>query len=215
MGLLQGRLTGRRFRVVGDLPDGFRDIYRQRLDDFSFCEPLTVRKEEIQGWVSIVDVTDSNFEDFNTWYVDKWICLALRVDKRVLPAKVFKATFERACREWCEEHNTKRCPASVRTELRDVLENEWLAKVMPRTQHIEMVWNIDDKIVYVSSLGDTACDRVRKIFFRTFGLKLIPFSPLEWIGNDPQMVSDILAGMPMNIGEQAEVDDNVSQEEGL
>lgn len=198
MGLLQSRLTARRFRVIGDLPDDFRDMFRERLTEFAFMEP-PVTQQEVHGWTLVDDVTETNFADFNTWYIDHWMIFALRVDKRVLPAQVFKATVNKKCREWAEERNIKRCPASVRSEIKDQLEQEWLRRVMPRTQHTQLSWNVDTGVVYVSSHSDLVCDTIRKRFFRTFGLKMVPFSPLEWIKSEPVMVSDMLAASPSSI----------------
>jgi len=193
MALLTARLTARRFRVVGrELPEGFREIFRDRLNEFGFTEPPVPDKSEVQGWTLIDDLTQSDFEEFNQWFVGDWILLGLRIDKRVLPAKKFRAVLNRKCADWCKEKEIDRCPASVRTDLKDALESEWLRKVMPRTQTHEIGWNIQTNRVYVSTHGDTACDIIRKRFFRTFGMKMVEFSPLDWISDDA-MVEQIIS----------------------
>jgi DNA recombination-dependent growth factor C len=206
MGLLNARLTARRFRVAGELQDGFRETYRDRLGEFAFREPPHVTKAEVEGWTQISDVTATDFSDFNTWLIDSWVCIGLRLDKRVLPARVFRATLKARMAAWAEERGVARVPASVRAELKERLEEEWLRKVMPRTNHYEVIWNISSNMLYVSNHGDATCDRIRKRFYQTFGRRLIPFSPLEWIKDDAQLVSDLLAEAPTPVGRVSDVD---------
>ena len=200
MGLLNARLTARRYRVAGELQEGFREIYRDRLGKFAFQEPPNIDKAQIEGWTLIQDVTESSFDDFNQWFIDDWILFGLRTDKRVLPAKIFRATVEREVRAWAKEQEVSRVPASVRAEIRDTLERAWLARVMPRTQHHEISWNIQTNRLYISTHSDAACDSIRKRFYRTFGRRLVPFSPLEWVGDDEDLIVKLLAGSPMALG---------------
>lgn len=200
MGLLQARLTARRYRVTGELSDGFRDAYRAQIESFSFREPPTIDKREIEGWTLIDDVTGTDFEDLNRWLVDSWLLLGLRTDKRIIPSKVFRATLKRQCQAWADERGVSRCPSSVRQELKDRLEIEFLRQSMPRTQHHELAWNLDTDVAYFTATGDAASDRLRKRFFRTFGRKLVPFSPLEWAREEPGMVDGLISSQPISSG---------------
>lgn len=198
MALLTARLTARRFRVVGgELPEGFREIYRDRLNEFGFREPPIAGKEIVAGWTLVDDLTQSDFTDFNQWFIGGWVVFGLRIDKRVLPSKKFRAVLNRKCQDWCKDRDIDRCPASVRSDIKDALESEWLKKVMPRTQTHEIAWNLDSSMVYVSTQGDTACDVIRKRFFRTFGRKMIEFSPLDWIADD-EVVGQICSLSPLS-----------------
>ena len=52
MGIFKGALSVRRYRVDGEAPDGFRDLWRDALDAHAFRPPLSaLHKEEIAGWV--------------------------------------------------------------------------------------------------------------------------------------------------------------------
>ena len=54
MGIVSGALTVARFRVLGERTDGWRQTYRERLDEHAFRDPPQgAGKEEVEGWVKI------------------------------------------------------------------------------------------------------------------------------------------------------------------
>lgn len=196
MGITAGALTVARFRVEGELPGGWRDIYRDRLNEFAFREPPVEQgKEEVEGWVQVHNLLDTTFDDFNRWLYNDYAVFALRVDKKRLPAKLFRATLEKECQKWCAEREVERCPATVRTEIKERIEAEWLARTLPSVSVTEAAWSIEGRYLVLHTLSESTSDRFRKRFFRTFGLKLIPWSPLDWLG-DKDLVEAMLAGVP-------------------
>ena len=199
MGLLTSRLTARRFVVGDELPDDYRESYRERLNEFAFVEPPNVTAEEVEGWTHIDDMMDSDFTDFNKWYVGEWMLFALRIDKRTLPAAKFRAELKVRCQAWCEERGVERCPASVRSELKELLEQEWLPRQMPKTTLHEIAWNIHSDMLYLSTHAEGVGDRVRKRFFRTFGRRLSPMPPMFWV-EDASLRDGLLQAGPTIFG---------------
>lgn len=191
MGLLRSNLTASRFRVVGaTLEDGWRELYRDRLNEFAFKESPIPTKAATLGWCSVHDLSQLDFEDFNLWLYSDWILFALRTDKRKIPAKRFKAMLDRSCRAWCKDRDVERCPSSVRADIKEELEDEWIKSIIPSSSHIEIAWNISTGAIYIATHADSTCDEIRKRFFRTFGLRLIPHSPLDWI-RDSSLVESL------------------------
>ena len=202
MGLLSSGLTATRFRVIGnELKEGWRDIFRERLNEHAFVEPPMPQKAPVFGWTSIHDLTGVDFADFNEWLLNDWVLFALRTDRRKIPAKRFSAVLKRQCSAWAAEREIGRCPASVRTEIKDRLEDEWIAKVIPTSAHVEIAWALDTNLVYVASHADSVCEQVRKRFHRTFGLRIVPVSPLDWLREDDQ-VDGLLAAPPVRFVER-------------
>jgi DNA recombination-dependent growth factor C len=200
MGILTGAMTARRFRVVGDLPSGWRDVFRERLDSMAFREPVSrTGKEEVEGWVQVHNLLDTNFSNFNDWLSGPYAVFSLRVDKKTLPANLFRATVEKRCREWCEQRGSERCPAAVKKEIQERLELEWLERTLPRVSVTEICWNTNEGWVLVGALSDKVGDRVRKRFHRTFGLELHAWSPLDWL-DDASTVEKLLATGPSSMG---------------
>ena len=182
MGILSGALTVRRFKVAGSVPDGWRETYRTKLDEFAFRDrPIEQMKEELEGWVQIHNLLDTSFQDHNRWLYNQYAIFALRVDKKSLPAKLLKATLEKRCEAWAAEKGAERCPPSVKKQLREELEHEWLKRTLPRVAVTEACWNVSEGWLLLHSLSESSADRFRKRFLRTFGLKLVPHSPLDWL----------------------------------
>lgn len=182
MGLLRGGLTVRRFRAVGDVPTDWRERYRDALQGLAFREPPgrgAKGGEELEGWVLVHNLLDTDFSDFNTWLYDPMVVFALRVDKKTLPAKLVNATVEVRVRKWCAERGVERCPGSVKREIKEALEAEWYERALPRVQTTEVCWNLDEGWVIVGSTSEKVTDRIRKRFHRTFALELHPWSPLD------------------------------------
>jgi recombination associated protein RdgC len=202
MGVLGGPMTVARFRVVGNLPGGWRDTFRDRLNESAFRDPPQgMGKEEVEGWVQVHNLLDTSFDDFNRWLYNDVILLALRVDKKRLPAKLFRATVERRCSQWCAEREVERVPSAVKQEIKEKLEHEWLARTLPTVNVVEAAWSLENNWFIVHSLSETMAERFRKRFHRTFGLKLAPWSPLDFL--DDRDVSDgllALAPSSMQLG---------------
>jgi recombination associated protein RdgC len=196
LGILSGAMTVRRFRVVGEVPEGFRELYRDGLEEFAFKErPNEQGKEEVEGWCQVHNLLDVTFEDFNKWLYNNYAVFAVRVDKKSLPAKLFQATLAKRCEAWCIAHSTERCPRAVKTQLKEELELDWLKRTLPRVAVTECCWNITEGWLLLHSLSDGAADRFRKRFLRTFNLKLVPHSPMDWLSGADR-VDSLLAAPP-------------------
>lgn len=196
MGILGGAMTVRRFRVFGDVPDGFRDLYRERLAELAFHDPPNEPgKEVIEGWVCAHNLLETDFSDLNRWLYDPWVLLSLRMDQKALPARLLRATVDRECAAWASEKGVDRCPASIRTQIKERIEDEWLRRTLPRVRVAEVCWNVAEKYVLIGALSETIAERVRKRFFQTFGMRLVPWSPLDWL-TDATTVEHLLALPP-------------------
>jgi DNA recombination-dependent growth factor C len=188
MGLMSGALSVRRYRVEGQVPDDFRLSYMEALNTHAFREPGSrFSTEESSGWCRLQNLLETKFDDINHWLMNYYLVAALRVDKKVLPAKLFRARLELRLNEWCEEHGRQKAPSQVRSDLRDVLEQEMLGQTLPRVQVTEWCWNITDGYVIFHNTSDAANDRFRKLFRTTFGLVLHPFTPLDFLSKEPDV----------------------------
>lgn len=203
MALLKGAVTARRFRVHGELPEGWRERFRDRLNAMAFREPASsTGKEELEGWVQVHNLLDTSFDDFNQWLYNSFAVFALRVDKKALPARLLRAHVDKMCREWAEERGIERVPSAKKREIKEALEEEWLRRSLPKVAITEVVWNLDEGYLLIDSLSEGVGDRIRKRFHRTFGLELQPFSPLDYVKDAAQREA-ILASAPSNPGGEA------------
>lgn len=200
MGIVGGAMTVARYRVEGDLPEHWRDVFRDRLEEFAFREPaLDQGKEEVEGWTQVHNLLDAEFGDFNRWLYNDYAVFALRVDKKRLPAKLFKATVDKECQRWCAERELQRCPAQVKDDIKERIEADWLARTLPSVSVTECAWSIGGRYLVLHSLSESTADRFRKRFYRTFGMRLVPWSPLDWLSSD-ELVDAMVATSPVLYG---------------
>lgn len=193
MGITSGALTARRYRVAGTVPDGFRDSYADKLRTYAFREKRDpAAGDESEGWVEYNNLLDTTFEDLNCWLLDRYALFSLRIDKKVVPAKLFKAHLDKRVEAWCREHQRERCPAAVRGELKDLLMFELMQRTLPRVQVHEICWNVVDGWLLFHNLSDRANERFIKLFFETFGLHLHPVVPLDLVAAASPTLADAL-----------------------
>lgn len=195
MGVLKGTITTRRYRVLGDLPTDFRDRYREALTAHAFRAAASrTYAEEVAGWVEIGNLLDTRFEDTDHWMMDSYVVLGLRVDKKAVPGQLLRAHVAKAAREWCEAQARTRCPAKVKAELRERIEDDLLARSLPKVSVYELVWNLDEGWLAFHNTSERVNDRMRTLFFRTFGHRLLPDSPLDILsGVAPEHVEALVS----------------------
>lgn len=188
MSLFASAMTVRRYRVQGEPPDDLRSTFPDRLAGHAFHEPMGGGAgEEIEGWVLCQNLLDTDFSLQERWLFNQYLVAALRVDKKTLPAKLFRAMLDKRIQGWCQEHSRERAPASVRTELKELLEEELYARCLPRVAVTEFCWNLAEGWVIFLNTSDGMNDRFRKRFRNTFGLSLVPGSPLDFLDDQPEL----------------------------
>lgn len=193
MGVLTGSLSVRRYRVDGSLPEG-REVLIQALNANAFRDPLSpVHKEESIGWTQVHNLLDTSFDDVNLWLYNHYAVFSMRVDKKTLPARLFKAHLQKRQQAWCKESGRERVPAKVKEELKELLELEMLRQTLPKVAVHELAWNLAEGWLMFHNQSDVVNDKLRKLFHRSFGLVLVPITPLDWIGDMPEEAERLLA----------------------
>lgn len=198
MAILKTQLAAKRYDVRGEVPSDWLTRFEQRLDACRFTEPLSpLYKEPRIGWASLENWLDTDFSDRNAWVSEPIVYFTLRVDEKKLPP-TFRKHLAKRQKAWCQENNRESCPASIRTELKELLEAEMLAKVQPRTTAVEIAWNVPEGWLLFGHVSDTPNDRFRKLFRLTFqelGLEAVPASLLE--GQSIERLDQLLGHGPI------------------
>jgi len=192
MGVFNGTMTVRRYLVEGEVPEDFRDRFTESLEQFAFREPRQWEVgEAVHGWCLIHNLLDTDFTRMDKWLYNHYVTAALRIDKKALPAKYFKAHLEKRIQQWCAENHREKAPAAVKREQKELLEQEFLVRTLPRVATYEFVWNLLDGWVAFHNTGEGPNDLFRTLFRNTFGLVLTPISPLDLLGDLPQVVEGL------------------------
>lgn len=193
MGIMKGGLSVRRYRADAP-PEDFRDRYIAALEENAFREALSeTNKEQRIGWVQVHNLLDTSFVDTNKWLYNQYAVFGLRVDKKTLPANLFKAHLQKRTQAWCQQNNRERCPSKVKTELKDALELEMLQKTLPRVAVYEVAWNVAEGWVLFHNQSEVPNDTFRKLFHRTFGMALIPYDPLDFVADKVELVEGLVS----------------------
>ena len=172
MGIIKGALSVRRYKIA-DTIEVDRENLIARMNEFAFREPASkLSKEDTSGWCSAHNLLDTEFDNINQWLYNSYAVFALRVDKKTVPARLFKAHLEKRKQAWCQENGRERCPIKVKEELKELLEAELLAKTLPHVATYEVAWDIVNGWVIVHSGSDLVNDKIRNLFFKTFGVRL-------------------------------------------
>lgn len=186
MGILNGSLSVRRYRATGAVPEDFRTAYGDALADHAFREPREwVPGVEAVGWCQVHNLLDTDFGDINRWLYNQYLVAALRVDKKSLPGKLLRAHLDKRVAAWCEEHGRPKCPPRVKADIKEQLEREMLDKTLPRVATYEFCWDLQSGHVLFHNSADRVNDAFRKAFRQTFGIALLPWSPLDFLADDP------------------------------
>ncbi len=196
MGALKGGLSARRFQVVGEIADHalWTAEAVEKLNQNAFRDALTaVHKEERLGWAQVHNLLDTEFDDVNHWLYQQYATFSMRVDKKVIPATLFRAMFQKRQQAWCKANNRERVPFSVKAELREALETELLERTLPRITIVDVIWNTHEGWVLFTSHSEAQADRFRKLFLRTFGFVLMPFTPLDYVADLPDVAARLLS----------------------
>lgn len=194
MGILKGGVKFRRYQVVGELPEGFRDAFEEALGKAEYQDfgPIDEREEAV-GWVGIDDWFTPGLH-LDRWLVDNLITLTLRIDTKRIPKQFLKQECRKLEAEWKLKAGREDLSRAEREEIEGIVHKRLLERAMPGCQGHDLAWDLDAREVLFWSTAEKANDAFRTLFERTFGLKLRPLFPyllaLRVLGEDGGDVAD-------------------------
>ena len=174
MPLLKGAMGATRYRVVDPPADLSRDHLLERLNEGAFKEPFSQSQSgETVGWVNIHNLCVYSFDPEDSCY-SQYLCFALRIDNKRLPAKLLKARLELDAQAWMNERGADRIPSSVKRELKEQLELQLLPKQLPSVAAHDVCWDLKDHKVWFFSASRKVNETFRLRFGQTFDVDLAP-----------------------------------------
>ena len=195
---MRGSVTFSRFAIEGQVPGNYREEFPGRIRRYGFRDlDEHSDQERSAGWVDILDPLDAEFlgEGF---FKEGYVALGLRVDIRVVPAKVLRHHSLMAERELARREGLSFLPKERRKELREQVRWKLIRRVIPKSTVYDLVWNLDAGSAILGSTQPAICDLFAEHFQKTFGLQAIPLHPHEMMlraagrrGWDPQRISKI------------------------
>lgn len=180
MGILSNTASICQFRVIGNLPA--TDLFTwvsERLAKNGFMSIDQGAAELSVGWVHMDDTRESSFTVPASFWRDHYLALTLRQDRRTIPAALLRAHQKLAERDFLAANpGYVRVPKQKREELREAVRSSLLARTLPVPSVFDAVWDVDNSVLTLATLGAKALDQFDSHFRKTFeGFRLVAIHP--------------------------------------
>jgi DNA recombination-dependent growth factor C len=190
MGLIKGTLTLSKYRVVGSLPDNFKNFIDKQIKVFAFRELPIGESEKSVGWTSLENVLDTNFEYANYLLAD-YLIFSLRIDRKIIPTSLLKLKVLEAERQLIADKGKDKIYREERAEIKESVYRSLLRQTPPIPSFHDICWNVSQGWLLFGSLSKKAGEDFEDLFKRTFKLTLQRFIPWDTKYVDSQTVERI------------------------
>lgn len=177
MGARKGTISYQLFHVRDPLPDDYRGVFLERIDEFRFSELTPESEEDITyGWTVLDDMLSTGFTRENV-FLGEYLCLGMRTDRWSLPSALLKAHAAKREREVMEAQGKAKLFKSERVALREDVTRQLKQRTLPSAGVVDMVWSLEREEVRFWSQSARALENFENLFESTFGLRLVPDNP--------------------------------------
>jgi hypothetical protein len=185
MGLLSSAVSINRYRVEGELKRPILDNIAKGLRLNAFVE-LDDLSEKSVGWTSFQSPFRPQFRG-SSFVFEPYQVFSLRVDKKIVPPKVFKKYFALESAQYLEKTGR----SFVTREEKGMLKEKVLAELrsrIPATPEVyDLIWQYEERTVWFFSLLKAANEELETLFAQSFNLTLIRLFPFT--------IADLAAGL--------------------
>ncbi len=171
MGFLRGSASFVRFSVEGELPENLLDFLADRIASFSFVDIDDNYDEYSIGWVSVLNMFDSDF-NYASYMNGDYITLTLRVDERKVSSAVVKKFVQKEEERVKIEKQIPRISRSMKVEIKERVTTELMRKAVPIPAVYDLCWNLSESTVLFFSTNKKALALIEDFFNESFGLRL-------------------------------------------
>jgi len=183
MGLLKGSASFVRFTIEGDLPENPLDYIADRVVSFSFKDIDDSYDEYSIGWVSILNMFDSEFQ-FASYVAGDYITLTLRIDERKVSPAILKKFTQKEEERIKAERQIPKLSRTVKVEIKERVRVELMRKAIPVPSTFELCWNLSESTLLFFSTNTKIHAVLEDFFKESFGLLIrqqIPYTIAEYL----------------------------------
>lgn len=188
MGFLKGTASFVRYSVEGELPENALDYIADRVVSFSFEDIDDSYDEYSIGWVSVLNMFDSQFE-YASYLAGDYITLTLRIDERKVSPAIVKKFVQKEEQRLLREKELPKLSRVMKVEIKERVRTELLRKALPVPSTYELAWSLSDSSLFFFSTNKKAQALLEDYFNECFGLLIrqqIPYTTAERLLNDEQ-----------------------------
>lgn len=212
MGALQGSVTVRRYVTRGEKPkDPAKIVKGARAHALVPIDPRG-DAEKVCGWACLDDADDLDLTAERMFH-GATVALALRVDKLSPPAAVVKRLVAEKLRA-----SGRRPNRAEKMAAKEEVKKSLRSRYLPVSRAYDVVWQSDRDCVFVWSHAKHVNEMVVDLFFKSFGLELVPNGPLFVGGRGAipaglKPTAEMILGFPGMPGRAADGEDEELDEE--
>jgi hypothetical protein len=191
MGFLKGSASFVRFSVEGELPENPLDFIADRVVSFCFRDIDDTYDEYSIGWVSILNMFDSQFK-FASYAAGDYITLTLRMDERKVSSAILKKVIQKEEERVRLEKELPKLSRPMRVEIKDRVRTELMRKAIPIPTVFELCWSLSDSTLIFFSTNKKAQALLEDYFKESFGLLIkqqIPYITAEHLLDEEQVAA--------------------------
>ncbi len=181
MGFLKGSASFVRFSVVGELPKNSLEFIAQRVIAFSFKDIDDTYDEYSIGWVSVLNMFDSQFA-YASYVAGDYITLTLRIDERKVSPAILKKIVQKEEERVRREQQVPKLSRSMKVQIKERVRTDLMRKAIPLPSTYELCWSLSDATLLFFSTNKKAHAILEDFFKESFGLLIrqqIPYTTAE------------------------------------
>ena len=175
-----------RFSVEGVLPENSLDFIAQRVIAFSFKDIDDTYDEYSIGWVSVLNMFDSQFA-YASYVAGDYITLTLRIDERKVSPAILKKIVQKEEERVRKEQQVPKLSRSTKVQIKERIRTELMRKAIPLPSTYELCWSLSDSTLLFFSTNKKAHAILEDYFKESFGLLIrqqIPYTTAEHLLDD-------------------------------
>ncbi len=173
-----------RYKINDKSPKNIKSFVLERLKEFSFTEiDSSSLSEKTSGWVSSENMASTFFDDLY-FAKDPYLVFSLRIDQKKIPPLSMKAALLKQEIKYKKDTGLEKLRKQDRDMLKDEVWQSLLKKTLPSPSVYDVCWNSSSQIVLFLSNSMKSNDEFVSLFYRCFGMKLLPLTPEVLAGDD-------------------------------
>lgn len=181
MSFLKGTASFVRFSVDGTLPENSLDFIAKRVIAFSFKDIDETYDEYSIGWVSILNMFDTQFA-FASYVAGDYITLTLRIDERKVSPAILKKFVQKEEERVRLERQLPRLSRSAKVQIKERIRTELMRKAIPIPATFELCWNLSNSTLLFFSTNKKIHSVLEDFIKESFGVLIrqqIPYVAAE------------------------------------
>ena len=181
MSFLNTTTSFTRFRITDPVPSSLWAEMPDKLRQFACKDIDELPEERSFGWVAFDDLLDTNFTSSPIENAE-YLCFALRLDTRRVPAAVIKKHLALALKkeeQQNQEQGKKFVSRDRKKELKEQVVLRLRLRFLPIPATFQVVWNSAKGMVYFASTQQKMIELFQEHFTHSFDLHLEPLTPYE------------------------------------